>query len=504
MVRKSVKVAVSMATLLLVATLSGCIGDEGNGDSVEWKAPASVEIARFDFNKQTNYWDLVVNLLDDAGGPTAWDGELRVILFDSNLTEAYNGTESIKEVDYELVHGGSGDKEVVAANLLVSIQANQVGTDPGTGQNPEVEWDAQVAFSFGGEVLRSERRWTPPTAISVKEAGHNINVHGLAITCILLAENDEPTKWAGSVNVELTGPKGKRMYDDAKPAIAAKYVVKAAPGKAEDFNATMEAEVTIAIPYSEINRSDVNETAEDKEMTINVTFIYHDEALGRDVVTPAAGSFQLETPPWLLCSVYVPPDNDPPVASATAKSWWWRTMPTEFNASGSNDPDGEVHNYTWDFKDGSTPVETTNATVLHAFQTTGVFEVLLTVADNQGACDSITVTIDIRPVLKVTVKGAGVVQEPGDYLDHTFVVLNITNMAPFNVSRPSYLSLEMMDDEGRMIDATGINGTIPVKFEVDQSIEVTIYFAYIPTGGTVPVPFDPARLTLWDGKVVEF
>jgi PKD repeat protein len=61
-------------------------------------------------------------------------------------------------------------------------------------------------------------------------------------------------------------------------------------------------------------------------------------------------------------------------------------LTVSFDGSGSSDPDlGDTLTYRWDFGDGSTPIETTNATATHEYSTAGTFAATLSVRDNQGA-----------------------------------------------------------------------------------------------------------------------
>jgi len=82
--------------------------------------------------------------------------------------------------------------------------------------------------------------------------------------------------------------------------------------------------------------------------------------------------------------------NSPPVASftETAETAYTGEVIT-FNASDSYDPDGNITSYEWDFGDG------TNATgeiVDHAYVDDGVYNVTLTVTDNNGSTSSATAT----------------------------------------------------------------------------------------------------------------
>ena len=91
--------------------------------------------------------------------------------------------------------------------------------------------------------------------------------------------------------------------------------------------------------------------------------------------------------------------NIPPVANFT----WQPAQPTDienvtFNATLSYDMDGFIVNYTWNFGDGSIAY---GMIVEHGFEDDGIYNVTLTVTDNDGATDSIVKQITVANVFPI-------------------------------------------------------------------------------------------------------
>jgi len=100
-------------------------------------------------------------------------------------------------------------------------------------------------------------------------------------------------------------------------------------------------------------------------------------------------------------STVIPPEKLPPVASFTASP---STAPVgttiDFNAGSSDDPDGIIMTYAWDFGDGTGD---SGETASHAYSADNIYTVTLTVTDNDGLTDTataeITVYIEVAPVI---------------------------------------------------------------------------------------------------------
>jgi hypothetical protein len=66
-----------------------------------------------------------------------------------------------------------------------------------------------------------------------------------------------------------------------------------------------------------------------------------------------------------------------------------------FDASASNDPDGQIVNYTWDFGDGFIQSGLL-ITPTHSYSQTGVYTVSLTLTDNDGLINSTAQPVTIN------------------------------------------------------------------------------------------------------------
>lgn len=93
----------------------------------------------------------------------------------------------------------------------------------------------------------------------------------------------------------------------------------------------------------------------------------------------------------ILDSVHV---NEPPMAWAGGDRRFTAGTPIVFDGTVSEDPDGRIIRYEWDFGDGNTG---TGARVDHTYTRAGTFTVTLTVTDNSGSpCATATATATVR------------------------------------------------------------------------------------------------------------
>ena len=87
--------------------------------------------------------------------------------------------------------------------------------------------------------------------------------------------------------------------------------------------------------------------------------------------------------------------NQPPIANFTySPEKPVVNQPVTFDASSSYDPDGKITAYEWDFGDGNI-TKTTHEIIKHSYSEAGIYEVTLTVKDDEGATSSTTKIISV-------------------------------------------------------------------------------------------------------------
>jgi endonuclease G len=97
-------------------------------------------------------------------------------------------------------------------------------------------------------------------------------------------------------------------------------------------------------------------------------------------------------------------NTQPPIAALGGPASLDAGVAGAFSAAGSLVPNGSISTYAWDFGDGATA---SGADVTHAFAQPGLYDVRVTVTDNDGLTDSETLRVSV----------AGVAAPPGAGLD---------------------------------------------------------------------------------------
>lgn len=210
-----------------------------------------------------------------------------------------------------------------------------------------------------------------------------------------------------------------------------------------------------------------------------------------------------------------------------------------FDASGSNDPDGDSLTYLWDVGDGSPATETTLPTLTHTYTQQGVYTATLVVRDSQGARSSTPASLRIdvgnnAPVLTITtstprfavgqqisVQGSAIDPEDGPLAGsalewqvllhhnehtHPFVPAtrgdSLTFVAPppedLDATERSYLEILLT-----ATDSKGLSRTISQPFEPHK---VSITFDTQPSGLKLTINGTPSTtprtITSWEGYML--
>ncbi|MFD1686727.1 PKD domain-containing protein [Halobellus litoreus] len=154
-------------------------------------------------------------------------------------------------------------------------------------------------------------------------------------------------------------------------------------------------------------------------------------------------------------TVSVSQANQGPTASVTLSPTDPEVGQTvSFDASGSSDPDGSIASYEWNFGDGTAA---TGATPSHAYDSTGTYQVNLTVTDDDGATatDTTEVTVEeteptLDPSVSITQTASSSTSvQPGDTVSvETTIDYADVNGPAIDVTLPDGWSVTSHTDDG--------------------------------------------------------
>ena len=231
---------------------------------------------------------------------------------------------------------------------------------------------ADILGIFGREGLDIAARWTTPDAATP------------TYKAIKMYRNyDGNRSTFGDVNVSAGGPNpdnvavfaAQRTSDTALTImVISKYLSGTTPVSiaVNNFAATGVAEVYQLTSANAITRlSNLNFTGS------SVSFMAPAQSITL-LVLPAGTT------------------NTPPVAAASGTPTSGIVpLVVNFSSNGSNDPDGSIAGYSWNFGDGT--AVSTSASPSHTYSTTGTFAAILTLTDNRGATNTAQVAITVNP-----------------------------------------------------------------------------------------------------------
>jgi len=175
---------------------------------------------------------------------------------------------------------------------------------------------------------------------------------------------------------------------------------------------------------------------------------------------------------------YILSENQPPTASFTYSP----ENPVvgekvTFDASSSNDPDGEIVSYEWDWDgDGSYNESTPNPIMTHSWSKEGVYRVGLKVTDNEGITDTFSEEITVEPCVEVI----GIIH---------YELFGFSVLLKNNSSQNYILTFKVLDKDEDVSDAMYHMSTYPLSLKrTEDSFE-------LPAGRVINVHiiFDPLK-----------
>lgn len=171
-----------------------------------------------------------------------------------------------------------------------------------------------------------------------------------------------------------------------------------------------------------------------------------DRAIIEAVATCADG----ETYPWIL---EIELDHNRPVASVVIESPTTYTPFVEesvtFDGTASNDPDGVLNWYYWDWGDGTTSNSPVMNNPTHFFQKTGDLTVTLRVRDNEGIETTTTIPITVLPWAEQWSRIVGTGISKG--MNYLVKIDEGYAMAGFYGSSPQIVKFMRLDERGVLI-----------------------------------------------------
>ncbi|OYR51709.1 hypothetical protein DJ74_03285 [Halorubrum sp. Ea8] len=149
-----------------------------------------------------------------------------------------------------------------------------------------------------------------------------------------------------------------------------------------------------------------------------------------------------------------------------------------FNASDSNDPDGSIASYEWDFGDGDTAQ---GETTTHTFDSAGDFEVTLNVTDDDGATAQTTQTVSVSEAPDPANFQVSNLNAPDSATqgDNITVSADVTNDGDEEATKTVQFRLDV-DDDGFDNDDDVV---LSQEVELDPEQSTTVEFTDIDTSG---------------------
>jgi PKD repeat protein len=357
------------------------------GDAVNFSSIGSSDL---DGTIDAYLWDFGDGSTSDAANPThsyTTGGTYDVILTVTNNGDA-SGTDTIQVI-------------VTIAPMAVA------GVTPDSG----VQIDQQLTFSSGGSsdsdgtIATYHWDFGDGSTSDAANPTHSYDSGGTYDVTLTVTDDNGATGTA-TLTVSVNSPPTVSASVDPSPGIGTGDYLNFSSSGTTDPDGTIASyswDFDDGGTSMEANPTHGYSTAGDYTVTLTVTD--DEDASGSDTISISV--------------------TDGPVAVASVSSFsdihstyqlQWQMI--DFSSSGSNDPDGGILTYLWNFDDLNT---SSKANPQQEFYSTGDYNVVLTVTDDEGASDTANLTIHVIDPTEIAVNGSvqGTI-EPNNELDWYF------------------------------------------------------------------------------------
>ncbi|MEM6628567.1 MAG: PKD domain-containing protein, partial [Bacteroidota bacterium] len=370
--------------------------DEGARDTativIPVGPPNDPPIASFVFNPNTGEAPIAINF--NASASTDPDPGGSIVSYEWDFGDGGNGDGVTATHTY--TQGGTftvrlvvtDDRgEIGTLSRQIVIQAGNINpvarytATPITGEAPlTVNFNGTTSTDADGNIVTYAWDFGDNTNGTGATTTHTYNAPGVYISSLTVTDDEGGTGVASVIiTVNEANLRPSAAFTATPPVGTAPLTVSFNSGASVDPDGTIQ---TYAWNFGD------GTTANGANPTHTYTAVGTYEA--RLIITDNDGA--LDT---AIANIIVnPPLNITPVAQFVATPIIGAPpLAVSFDANTSNDPDGVIQTYAWDFGDGNTGM---GVTATHTYAAVGTYTAQLTVTDDSAATNTFAVTITVR------------------------------------------------------------------------------------------------------------
>ena len=363
--------------------------------------------------------ELPLDVKFDASESVDPDGEITAYEWDLDADGDYDDAEGV-ETTHTYTKAGSYEVGLRITDNNGEYAYTSVTVEAGTNVPVAVITEPAWEYYMGVEYSFSAADSTSPNGTIDSYEWDFGDGSGTAKT--MSAKHTYDAVGTYTLNLKVTDEDGFIGSDSVKiivdvPSVEPVADISTSPGLDEEENAIV-GQVPLSVGFNASGSTDGDDNIIEYEWDfdadgviddtgISTIYVFQEEGTyaTRLIVTDADGNEDIAT-----VMVTVESQGLEAAFSATPVSG---EIPLEvdFDASGSSYPDGEIVAYKWDFGDGTSEY-VGGAEIEYEYDSIGTFDVVLTVVASDGAEDSTTIQITVRPVTLTSCFEPNVYQGP--------------------------------------------------------------------------------------------